>query len=133
MANKSFIQSHMHLFQHHTLTVSSKIGPTELINGTLSTQDFLDKHICSYLRSRTMYGNISRTKTDHMIFRNDLADNPICQQFGSLEETIEHFIGRYPRYNRLRLELFGNNTIRTKEFHTLDPKSIFYFMKKSKK
>ena len=71
--------------------------------------------------------------TNKHLFRMNLADNPGCQQCGFHEETIEHLIGYCPRYNKLRLELFGNNTIRTKDFHTLSLKYILKFMKKTGK
>ena len=67
------------------------------------------------------------------LFRMKIADTPECQQCGFHEETVEHLIGSCPRYNRLRLDLFGNNTILSKDFHTLSLRNILIFMKKCKK
>ena len=58
------------------------------------------------------------------LFRMNLADTPGCQQCGFHEETIEHLIGSCPRFNRLRLDLFGNNVLKSKDFHTLSLKKL---------
>ncbi len=60
--------------------------------------------------------------TNEHLFRIKLADSPGRQHFRYQEETIEHFLGNCPRFNKLRLDIFGNNTIRSKDFHTLNLK-----------
>ena len=94
------------------------------------------KHIQNKNRTYTMYTCqvlTGHANTNLHLFRMKIADTPECQQCGFHEETVEHLIGSCPRYNRLRLDLFGNNTILSKDFHTLSLRNILSFMKKSKK
>ena len=71
--------------------------------------------------------------TNKHLFRMKLSEHPSCDNCGFHEETVEHLIGYCPRYNSLRLQLFGNNTIRATDFHKLSLKKIFTFMVRSKR
>ena len=94
------------------------------------------KHIQNKNRTYAMYTCqvlTGHANTNKHLFRMKLADTPECQQCGFHVETVEHLIWSCPRFNRLRIDLFGNNTIASKDFYTLSLKNVLKFMVKSKK
>ena len=94
------------------------------------------KHIQNRDRRYVMYTCqilTGHAGTNKHLFRMKLSEHPSCDNCGFHEETVEHLIGYCPRYNSLRLQLFGNNTIRHTDFHKLSLKKIFTFMVRSKR
>ena len=94
------------------------------------------KHIQNRGRKYVMYTCqilTGHAGTNKHLFRMNLVDKPDCEMCGFHEETVEHLIGYCPKYNKLRYEVFGNNTVTAKDFHKLSLREIFTFMVRSKR
>ena len=62
-----------------------------------------------------------------------VATSAACDKCKYEQETIQHFLGYCPAYNRLRTEIFGTNIIVSGDFHKLRHRDLQRFDNRSKR
>ena len=63
----------------------------------------------------------------------DIDDNPLCDCGEGDEETVYHFLGECPAFNRIRFDIFRNHYLKTDQLKDLKLKDIMKFVKKTGK
>ena len=98
----------------------------------------VDSNTWKFIQGRTrrdaMY--ITQVLTGHAgvnkhLYNMKVVRSAACEKCNYTEESIEHYLGYCGAYNKLRLDIFGNNTIHSGEFCTLKLKDIIRFVTKS--
>ena len=92
--------------------------------------------IQNWTRRDVMY--ITQILTGHACVNKHLkemgfADTKACEHCNDPIESIEHILGDCPKYNQIRVNIFGNNIILAKHFWELNLRDLVKFFKKTKR